>query len=257
MICTWSITTTENKVMGLTIHYRLKSETKSQKEARRLVEQLRQRALDLPLKEVDELVELKGDACDFEKFEDEHPHRWMLIQASQHVVSGNCHHPVQPKHLIAFSTWPGDGCEQANFGLCLYPATIMVENDKWPYGKKRIATGLSGWTWGSFCKTQYASNPNCGGVEHFLRCHLSVVNLLDACRDLGILAHASDEGEFYEKRDVEALVKEIGEWNSMIAGWAGRLKDSFGKGIVSQIGKFPNFEHLEAKGRQGEGESAE
>ena len=49
-------------------------------------------------------------------------------------------------------------------------------------------------------------------------------------------------------RDLKALVQEIGEWNTLIAGWAGRLKDSFGDGVVSEISKFPNFEHLEADG---------
>lgn len=34
-----------------------------------------------------------------------------------------------------------------------------------------------------------------------------------------------------------------------IAGWAGRFKDAFGEGVVSEITKYPNFEHLEAKGR--------
>jgi len=43
------------------------------------------------------------------------------------------------------------------------------------------------------------------------------------------------------------LVDVVGDWNTMIAGWAGRLKDSFGNGIESEIVKFPNFEHLEAK----------
>ena len=51
--------------MGLTIHYQLKSDTRSPAQARQLVEKLRQRALDLPFAEVGEVVELKGDACDY------------------------------------------------------------------------------------------------------------------------------------------------------------------------------------------------
>ena len=47
--------------MGLTIHYSLKSSTRSAKEARSQIERLRQHALDLPFKEVGETVDLSGD----------------------------------------------------------------------------------------------------------------------------------------------------------------------------------------------------
>ena len=57
-----------------------------------------------------------------------------------------------------------------------------------------------------------------------------------------------DEGGFFVKRDAQALAQEVGDWNSMTAGWAGRFKDAFGEGVVSEIARFPNFEHLEAKG---------
>jgi hypothetical protein len=50
------------------------------------------------------------------------------------------------------------------------------------------------------------------------------------------------------KRDIKALAQEVGDWNSIIAGWAGRLKDAFGDGVASEIAKYPNFEHFEAKG---------
>ena len=134
---------------------------------------------------------------------------------------------------------PGDGSEPANFGLAIYPKTI-------DFNGKNIRSKLANWTWTSFCKTQYASNPEFGGVENFLRSHLSVVKLLDYARDLGILNDVRDEGEYFENRDIQALGSEIGNWNTMIAGWAGRLKDTFGDNVVSEITKFPNFEHLEA-----------
>jgi len=65
--------------MGLTVHYRLHSDTRSATEARRLVEELRKRALDLPFVEVGEVVELKGDACDYQKRDRDDPNRWLLI----------------------------------------------------------------------------------------------------------------------------------------------------------------------------------
>ena len=45
--------------------------------------------------------------------------------------------------------------------------------------KRTIKTRLAGWRYGTFCKTQYASEPDCGGVPNFIRCHLSVIHLLD------------------------------------------------------------------------------
>ena len=231
--------------MGLTIHYKLQADTRSHHKVRQLVEQLRERARDIPFREVEDLIELSGDDCDFNNHNHDDPRRWLLVQAGQFIERDNHYYTVVPKQMIAFSTWPGEGCEQANFGLCLYPGTIAV-------GDRRLRTGLSGWCWSSFCKTQYASNPACGGIENFLRCHLSVVRLLDHARDSGILGRVNDEGEFWNKRNIKALVKEVGEWNNMMAGHVGQLLDSFGRSFVATITDYPNFEHLEAEGRQGE-----
>jgi hypothetical protein len=232
--------------MRLTIHYSLQSPTRSPDKARQLVEQLRQKALDLPFKEVGEVIDLGRDEID--RLDRENPFRWLMIQAEGSVPQGDVHYRVKPLRVIAFSAWPGEGSEEANFGLAIYPKTIEVEDrSRWPYRTKRVRTGLGGWSWSSFCKTQYASNPECGGVENFLRCHLAVVKLLDAAAELGVLKEVHDEGEYWEKRDIPALAAEVGDWNTMIAGWAGRLKDSFGDGLQSGIAKFPNFEHLEAK----------
>lgn len=226
--------------MGLTIHYQLQSANRSPVKARQLVEQLRQKALDLPFKEVGEIVEISGDTADYDKLDKDDPNRWLLIQAGQYVVRDGRHYRITPTQVIAFSTLPGDGSEEANFGLAVYPKTIEVDG-------KKLRTNLGNWSWSSFCKTQYASNPECGGVENFLRCHLAVVKLLDAAAEIGILKEVSDEGDYWGKRDIKALAAEVGDWNTMIAGWAGRLKDSFGDGVISEIAKFPNFEHLEAE----------
>ncbi len=237
--------------MGLTIHYMLRSAVRRQDDVRRLVEQLRQRALDLPFQRVGELLSLRSDTCDYEGTDRDDPHRWLLVQASQPIQRDGYVLNVPPKRVFAFATSPGDGSEPANFGLCRYPQFVQG------HGGKRVRTGLpSGWSWQSFCKTQYASNPACGGIEGFLRCHVTVIRLLDQARDLGILGSVSDEGGYWEKRDVKALVKEVSEWNSMIAGFVGGMKDlaGGGKDVESEITKFPNFEHLEAKGRRDEEE---
>jgi len=153
---------------------------------------------------------------------------------------------VLPRRLMAFDTWPGEGCEAANFGLCQYPPVIKTSEGP-------LRTGLTGWRWSSFCKTQYASNPKCGGVPNFLRCHLSVIAMLDRAKELGCLDEVSDEGGFWQKRSLSALVQEIGSWNELIAAFGGKLKDLLGEGplgVQSAITEYSNFERLEAAGQR-------
>ena len=232
--------------MGLTIHYRLKSEARSPAEARRLMEELRKRALDLPFAEVGEVVELRGDACDFEKCDRDDPHRWLLVQAGQYVEREGIHYHVEPKHVIAFSADPGEGCEEANFGLCIYPGVLDITDPRTGLARK-LRTELNG-----LVLVFVLQDPICVGarVDHFLRCHLSVIRLLDHAKELGILASVSDEGDFWEKRDVKALVQEVGEWNEGMAALVGQMKDLLGGNIEAPITQLPNFEHLEARGRR-------
>jgi hypothetical protein len=255
--CIRGITRTNNRkeetTMGLTIHYSLQAQG-TEARARELIHALHQTAEDLPFKELGQVVELSREHCDFEKRAKDDVLRWLLIQATESVEFkpvGRQGHPgwstsfsVTPSRLIAFDTWPGDGCEAANFGLCQYPD--VIETARGP-----LKTGLSGWRWSSFCKTQYASNPGYGGVPNFLRCHLTVTAMLDRAKQLGCLDLVSDEGDFWKKRDLPALVREIGSWNEMIAAFGGKLKDLLGNGplgIQSAITDYPNFEQLEAAG---------
>ncbi len=239
--------------MGLTIHYKLYSDTRDAKQARQLIEDLRKRALDLPFAKVGEVTELKGGSCNYQYYvgNANAPLRWLAIQAEQLVERENNYYRVKPKHIIAFSTDPGEECEPANFGLALYPATIFVPDPKTGLNC-RLQTELTRWCWSSFCKTEYASNPAAGGVQNFLRCHLLVIRMLDIAKELGILASARDEGGFWENRDVEALAKEVGEWNQGMAALVGQLKVLLGGNIDAPITKFPNFEHLEADGQKPE-----
>ena len=158
--------------MGLTIHYSLHSDVKGPSEARRLIERLRQAACDLPLAEVGEVIELVGDEARFEHSPCDADRRWLLVQARHLLERDGAYAFLEPLHVIAFTTLPGRGCEAANFGLCRYPALAS-------FGGRSIRTGLTGWHWESFCKTQYASDPQVGGLDNFLHCHLLVVKLLD------------------------------------------------------------------------------
>ena len=136
---------------------------------------------------------------------------------------------------------PAGGTEEANFGLASYPATVEFDN-------RRIATRLRGWQWHSFCKTQYASKY---GLENFIKGHTNVVRLLDSAKGLGILRSVNDESDYWEHRNLEALAKTVGEWNEMVAAFVGKLDDQLrsGNGSVAPIKDFPDYEHLEARGR--------
>jgi hypothetical protein len=245
--------------MGLTIHYQLAA-TGDEAHAHRLVRQLRQVALDLPLEHVGEIAEFRGDECNGKQRADDAPHRWLLIQARTQIEL-----PVEPwekrrgitremdvlpRHAIAFETEPGEGCESANFGLCQFPSEICHPE----FGK--LTTKLKGWSWRSFCKTHYASDPRCGGLPNFLRCHLGVVALLDEAKRLGCLGKVSDEGEFWETRSLERLTKEVGEQSAMLASILGMLQDAVGQAsggagaLQAPIAAYPNFEHLEAEGQR-------
>jgi hypothetical protein len=231
--------------MGLTIHYKLATNLAKPYEVHHLLRAVREFALDLPFEEVGEIQEFKGKETNHDDGSEDD--RWLKIQASGHVVDEPYHYTVPPRHVIAFSTWPGEGCEPANFGFSSFPKVFNV-----PDGNKRLMTHLDGWRWGSFCKTQYASDPNCGGVENFLRCHLCVVKLLDFIKQTGLVTvEVNDEGDYWEKRDLKALVQEVGNWNEVVAGMSSLLGEAMekkGMTIQASIRDFPNFEHLEAKG---------
>ena len=228
--------------MGLTIHYSLHARG-GDAQARRLIQALHQAALDLPFQQLGAITDLSGVQCDYQHRREDDPLRWLLIQCRGSVdIAPNCFVRVAPRRLLAFTACPGEGCESSNFGLCQYPATVDFQ------GRTR-KTKLSGWRWSSLCKTQYAANPACGGLPHFLQCHLTVIALLDQARKLGCLAEVDDEGGFWEKRDLPALAEEVGSWNEMLAALGGQLKDVLGQEVQSEIARFPNFEHLEAAGQ--------
>lgn len=229
--------------MGLTIHYELRLKTNSRKIALVKLQALHDFAATLPFAELDDIVCFTGEDTDFNRDENE-DHRWLKIQASRHLDDPHDKryiHIVCPNEIIAFTAYPGEGCEPANFGLCRYPKTLSRNGRDIP---TQMATG---WQWCSFCKTQYASNVN---TAHFLRCHIMVIKMLDKAKDLGFIIDVSDESKYWEKRNVAALAQEVGEWNTMIAGFAGQLTDLCENDVVvAPIKERGDFEHLEAKGR--------
>lgn len=239
--------------MGLTIHYKLKAKGPIAT-AHQLVRALYQKAHDLPFKEIGQIVELTDGECEMERYERDDPLRWLVIQsmggveikdthASSNRKLGSTWISFPAKRIIAFRAWPGEGCEESNFGLCQYPATIFSPS----FGQLR--TKLRGWRWSSSCKTQYASDPDCGGLQNFLSCHLTVIAMLDEAKRLGLLDYVLDEGKFWEGRSVEDLANQIGQWNQFLAAVCGRVKDVVGEGMEAPISDFRNFEQLELAGQ--------
>jgi hypothetical protein len=219
--------------MGLTIHYEFKLDSASVEGARAKIAALRNCALKLPFAEVGELVEIHGEECRFDPENADDPHVFLKLRACKFIgLDSDSYSSLDPSYLIAFNTMPGEGCESAAFGLAIYAEPAAV----------------SDWIWMSFCKTQYASNPECGGIENFLKCHLMIVRMLDEAQKLGILCEVSDEGNYWETHKIEKLVETVSKYNVLIAGIAGQLKDSHEEGsIASPIYDCPNFEYLEAE----------
>ena len=106
-------------------------------------------------------------------------------------------------------------------------------------------TGLTGWLGSASCKTQYASAVS---SAEFLKCHLGVVAALDHAARLGLLKSVLDEGEFWERRNPEALLQTAGGWNAMTAAFVGGLELVTGETLPASIKAHPAFERLEHEG---------
>ena len=170
--------------------------------------------------------------------------RWLKIQATGHVMDGERHLMVAPQHVIAVSTLPGEGCEPANFGFCKYPASVPS-----PAGGKKLATKLKDWSWTSFCKTQYASDPKCGGV----RTSCGVTYASSRCSTSSSKAAWSRLRSGTKATSGKSVTwkcwrKQFGDWNELIAGFVSDLRSAMEGKVTAPITGFPNFEHLEAKG---------
>ena len=64
--------------------------------------------------------------------------------------------------------------------------------------------------------THYASMDEYGGIHNFVRCHKSIVALLDFADKLGVLKSVYDLGGYWETRDVHFLAGSIAAWDRKI-----------------------------------------
>ena len=240
------------KCVGLTINWNFNF-TGTAQDARGIIRTLKHQAQDLPFAHVSDIVELKGAECKPGIYSHDDPRldtlrdgRRMLEYDIVLIPNGKrCSQiDLYPKHVVGFYTEPGADCEVASFGLCRYPAEVEVQP------RRKIATGLGrGWHWSQCCKTQFASNPKVGGINNFLLCHLSVIALLDAAAATpGLAVEVDDEGEFWTKRNVPALVQEVTGMNEAMAAMFSNLQSSVGPGLESSMQRFPNLDQLETAG---------
>ena len=72
--------------------------------------------------------------------------------------------------------------------------------------------------------------------------------------NLASRSRSATKADFWTKRDVKALAEEVGQWDAMIAGLFGVLKDAAPDGLVldSAIAGRHDFEQLEMKAQSGE-----
>lgn len=254
------------------------------------LEALRQRCLDLPFKSVGEIKSLSkaaGDVMDWRDKKYDHvigpdgknterPAEWdMLYGTSTEMLwkfkwnaeravpvkikkndkSAKYYIMVPPEAVIGFFAWPGEGCESSDIFMGLPPieypfAVTVAEKERamlWSGEKAKVG---GPWAWRGFTKTQYANDPRCGGLENFIRCHLCVVAMLDAAKELGFAVEVHDESDYWKTRDLKALIKTIGEWDQFIAALGSAVQDVAGSGVVTQMDGRPDREVLELRGFQ-------
>ena len=91
------------------------------------------------------------------------------------------------------------------------------------------------WRGYGFTKTQYA--------EDFVHCHLVVIKMLDLCKEAGILKSVSDEGNYWNTRDLKVLADEINNYTLLIKSFFGALKEVAEEAyrVKSKIEKCENY----------------
>ena len=138
---------------------------------------------------------------------------------------------------FAFLVLPGKECEPAVLGFMAPGSRARYEDfddDMCP----------GDWFWSASCKTQYASLVS---NDHLVKCHTTLVRLLDHAATLGITVQVEDETGYWVHRSSEKLIAAVEDMNRLMARFAGALSDRLGDAhkIEAPIFDHPEFEHLE------------
>src|ERR1035438_3583008 len=223
--------------MGLTIHYHLSApEAWPEKRIGDALEIIADYARHLGCAEVGPVMkarELPDIAVKFHKVGRGHNVR---------------HVPIQPDAGRLVQIDVGNGCEPFMLGLCKYPWRWQCQHG---HSMKRWhPTKISGeWKLEWFCKTQFAGQH---GTAHFIRCHKTIISLLDFCGKAGMDLKVMDETGYWDDRNEVTLLKSLRKNEALLAAFGGLMKDVAGKSrqqkVESAIFDYPNFEHLEHEG---------
>ncbi|GAF97177.1 unnamed protein product, partial [marine sediment metagenome] len=141
---------------------------------------------------------------------------WQMVELGEWVGEEDVSYKDRkPTTMVSLYLLPGEGCENAELNFQRIRGKYVCS---------------------SFCKTQYA--------EEFVKCHLLVVQLLDMLKAEGFEVEVSDEGEYWETRDLKVLAKNINEFTALISGFLGTVKkmvEEQGMTLDAPIEKCKNF----------------
>jgi hypothetical protein len=234
--------------VGLTVFYDLRARMPAT-QSRAVVSQLQAAARELPFDQISDLREFTAPSGS------RRSRKPLLVLSATRAVEYRSPKGelralfVSPEHCTFFTVLV-TGAESASLGLATYRAQVELEDGS------SVPTGLDGlYSWHSWCKTQYAALPACGGTPNFLRAHVSLIRLLDRARELDLELDVRDDGGYFESRSEERLLAELDSSNRAVAALAGHIKDALSRFfqvdvIEAPIIRHPNFEHLEAEGRR-------
>ena len=243
--------------MGLTVFYELRAPVTATR-SRALIAQLHGAARELAFDQISAVHEFRAPGRD-PRARDQPSLLLTATRAIEYDAATGERRTlfVPPEHCTFFSARV-NGAESASIGLASYASHVVLEEER----GRRIPTSLDGrYSWHSWCKTQYAALPACGGTANFLRAHLALIHLRDRARDLGLEIEVRDDGGYFESRSEAKLLAELDACNRVVAALAGHIKDALSKlfhveVIEAPITRHPDFERLEAEGRRKQQDSS-
>jgi hypothetical protein len=225
--------------MGLTLHFSLAlPATTPREEVTERLRQLHQFASRLPAETVGPMTMTSagrslGDGSESRDRLSQLFRLWAWLQLDPGTTAVD--RDMLPD-AVGFAVILGGHSEPAIFGLAWRPP----RDEDWnPLPDEPWA-----WRWHCACKTQYASIE---GDEHFVTCHTTLVSLLDEAARIGFDVEVTDEGGYWESRDVDRLLTEMRKMNRIVARFGGALHDAIGAEhfVEATIFEHPEFERLE------------
>ena len=229
--------------MGLVIHWTWKTDY-TRDQARRVIQRLFEYASTLGFQHCFKPVKIAWarDPADEDEMFLRMRSQWTVVHSYEvDGITESTGDLIEPNWSICFFA-QDPGAEPAFFGFGDYPAI-------WKYRGRDLPTEARGLSWMNFAKTQYASLPEEGGEPNFMAAHLRIVKVLDEAKRLGVPLEVVDDGEYWTTRDENHLLAKLRQYNGLVAGFAGQLKDALGdEAVKAPIRRHQQFEALEAQG---------